>query len=432
MKKIQVVVSAPVDTYSGYGARSRDFIKALVNSRPDWDVKILSQRWGQTRFGYLANHGENDLLGRIIPQLTSKPKVWIQITVPNEFQPVGEYNIGVTAGIETTLCDAEWMTGVNRMNLIITSSEHGKLVFTNTKYDQKDKQGNNVAQIQLEKPIEVLLEGVRTQVYKKVSTDNRLEIVNTLNSIDEQFCFLTVGHWLQGDYVQDRKNMSGTIEMFLQAFKGKKTKPALILKTQQASSSVMDQAKLLEKIDIVRKKVGGSNLPNIYLLHGDMQDSEINHLYNHPKVKAMISLTRGEGFGRPLLEFSVHKKPIIASAWSGHTDFLRPDLTLLVGGKLEPVHSSAVIEKMILKDSKWFEFNPDDAQKALKLVYNDYKKLVLNAKKQGTINLKHFSFDAMEAKLGEIIKNHVPEFPREVKFKMPGIKKIALPKMKTL
>jgi hypothetical protein len=150
MKKINVVVSAPVDTYSGYGARSRDFVKALINSRPDWDVKIISQRWGNTRFGYLSHHGENELLGKIIPKLTSKPKVWIQITVPNEFQPVGEYNIGVTAGIETTLCDAGWMQGINRMNLNITSSEHGKLVFVNTKYDQKDQQGNDVGKVELE------------------------------------------------------------------------------------------------------------------------------------------------------------------------------------------------------------------------------------------------------------------------------------------
>jgi hypothetical protein len=226
--------------------------------------------------------------------------------------------------------------------------------------------------------------------------------------------------------------MSGTIEMFLTSFKGKKTKPALILKTQSASSSVSDQTNLLNKIDIVRKKVGGSNLPNIYLLHGDLQDSEVNALYSHPKVKAMISLTRGEGFGRPLLEFSAHKKPIITSAWSGHTDFLRPDLTLLVGGKLEPVHPSAVIDKMILKDSKWFEFNPEDAKKGLKLVYKEYKKLVINAKKQAAITNKHFSFESMQTKLDSILTAYVPEFPREVKFKMPGIKKIALPKMKTL
>ena len=121
MKKIPVCISAPVDTYSGYGARARDFVKALIKSKPDWDIKILSQRWGDTRFGYLADHNEVELAKRLVPNLTKKPNVWIQITVPNEFQTVGDYNIGVTAGIETTLCDVSWVEGCNRMDLVLTS-----------------------------------------------------------------------------------------------------------------------------------------------------------------------------------------------------------------------------------------------------------------------------------------------------------------------
>jgi len=115
------IVSCPIDTYSGYGARSRDFVKSLVEL-DKYDVKILSQRWGNTRFGYLNDHNEDELTSLIIPRLNGKPDIWIQITVPNEFQPVGNYNIGVTAGIETTLCDQSWIQGVNRMNLVLTSS----------------------------------------------------------------------------------------------------------------------------------------------------------------------------------------------------------------------------------------------------------------------------------------------------------------------
>ena len=51
---------------------------------------------------------------------------------------------------------------------------------------------------------------------------------------------------------------------------------------------------------------------------------EMNSIYNHSKVKAMVSLTKGEGFGRPLLEFSLSQKPLIVSGWSGHMDFLPP------------------------------------------------------------------------------------------------------------
>src|SRR6056300_657277 len=155
MKKIPVVVSCPIDTYSGYGARSRDFVKALINSQPDWDVKILSQRWGNTRFGYLQDHNEQDLANRIIPQLTEKPKVWFQITVPNEFQPVGEYNIGVTAGIETTLVHHSWIEGCNRMNLVLVSSKHAKKVFENSKYSTEDTKTNQTGSLDLKTKMEV-------------------------------------------------------------------------------------------------------------------------------------------------------------------------------------------------------------------------------------------------------------------------------------
>jgi len=105
------IISCPIDTYSGYGARSRDLVKAIINTDL-YDVKILSQRWGNTRFGYLEDHNEDDLTSRIIPNITNKPAIWMQITVPNEFQRIGEYNIGVTAGMETTLVHNSWIKDV--------------------------------------------------------------------------------------------------------------------------------------------------------------------------------------------------------------------------------------------------------------------------------------------------------------------------------
>jgi hypothetical protein len=143
MNKPLCVVSSPVDTFSGYGARSRDFIKSLIKVKGDeWDIKLLSQRWGSTPFGFLNEDidDEADLKSRIIPQLTVQPDVWFQITVPNEFQKVGKHlSVGVTAGIETTICDPTWIEGCNRMDLNLVSSVHAKTVFENSKFEQKDQ-----------------------------------------------------------------------------------------------------------------------------------------------------------------------------------------------------------------------------------------------------------------------------------------------------
>ena len=428
MSKPLVVLSCPIDTYSGYGARSRDFVKALIKSRPDLDVRILSQRWGNTRFGYLKDHNEKGLNAAIIPKLEKKPKLWIQITVPNEFQQVGEYNIGVTAGIETTVADASWIQGVNRMNLVITSAQHGKVVFENSVYDmQNDKTKQKQGQLKLETPIEVLFEGVDLTKYKTVKGTG--DVSKELDKIKEQFCFLFVGHWLAGDQYEDRKNVGGMIEEFLTTFKNTSVKPALILKTQTANSSIMDRTKIEEKINIIRNKVGGTNLPSIYLLHGELSDSGINELYNHSKVKSMISLTKGEGFGRPLLEFTTTGKPLLVSGWSGQKDFLKHDLSFLIGGTLETIHPSAVVKNMLVPESKWFKYNEAEVKSGLKFIHKKYKHALRLSSKLAKYNKEHFSLDKMTDKLKSILDKNVPFFPIELDFKpvLPKVIKINKP-----
>lgn len=430
MSKPTLVVSCPIDTYSGYGARSRDFVQSIIDS-DKYDVKILSQRWGNTRFGYLKDHSNTELTSRIIPRLTTQPEVWIQITVPNEFQKVGTYNIGVTAGMETTLCDPSWIQGCNKMDLVIVSSQHAKKTFESSKFDVQDDTTKQITgTVELTTKVEVLFEGADVNKYTPLAFPTKID----LDGIDEQFCFLVVGHWLPGEIGEDRKNIGYTIKAFLETFKNKPTnkQPALLLKVQAGSgTSIMDREAVLDKIDAIRKTVKG-NLPNIYLLHGDMTDAEMNELYNHGRVKAMVSLTKGEGFGRPLLEFSLVNKPIIAPYWSGHTDFLSPEFVKFVGGNLTNVHPSAVVEKMILKESQWFTPNPIEVGKAFEDVYKNYAKYKELAKRQGYRSRTEFSYDNMKELVDRILSNHVPEFPKQVQLKLPQLNKIELPKLKKI
>ena len=431
MNKPLCIVSSPVDTFSGYGARSRDFIKALIKVKGDeWDIKLLSQRWGSTRFGFLNDQieEEKDLLDRIIPQIKQQPDVWFQITVPNEFQKVGKHlSIGVTAGIETTICDATWVEGCNRMDRVMVSSEHAKSVFENSKFENRDKNTNQViGLVELKTPIDVLFEGVDVEKYFKTNPPIT-DLTKSLSSIKEDFAFLFVGHWLAGEFGEDRKNVWYTIKAFLEVFKGKTNPPALILKTNSATTSLLDRDEVLQKIESLRKSVNG-RLPNIYLIHGDLEDEDMNDLYNHSKVKAMISFTKGEGFGRPLLEFTTSEKPIIASGWSGHIDFLDREASLLVGGELQSVHKSTNMPTMLLESAQWFK--PDDAQVgfALKDMFENYKKYLPGAKKQASITDRKFTIKAMAELLGTILEektNPIPKFvPLELpKLKLPTLKK---------
>ena len=423
MSKPLAVVSCPLDTYSGYGARARDFVKALI-ALNKYEVKTLSQRWGNTRFGYLEDHNEDELASTIIPNINKKPNLWIQITVPNEFQRVGEFNIGLTAGMETTLVHQSWVEGCNRMDLILTSSEHSKRVFTDIKYDMKNNQtGQIVKQIKLEKPIEVLREGADLDKYNANPTT-----AFDLSEINESFCYLFVGHWMQGDLGHDRKNVGYTVKSFLETFKNKQSKPALILKTQQVGSSILDRDRILKRIDQIRSTVRGS-LPNIYLVTGDLTDEQMNQLYNNPKVKAMVSFTKGEGFGRPLLEFSLTGKPIIASGWSGQVDFLDNQRALLIGGQLENVHKSAAVKDMILEQAQWFK--PDDMQvaKAWTDMFKKYKSFQIPAKQLKNKNIKEFSFQSMVDEYKSYEDKYVPSFSVQVDLNIP---KLDLPKLQKI
>jgi glycosyltransferase involved in cell wall biosynthesis len=424
--KPTLVVSCPIDTYSGYGARARDFVQSIIDL-DKYDVKILGQRWGGTRFGYLKDHNNTSLSSRIIPNLTQQPDIWIQITVPNEFQKVGKYNIGVTAGIETTLCDPSWIQGCNNMDLVLVSAQHAKETFERSKFNMQDNQtGQITGTVELKTKVEVLFEGADIQKYTPLALPTTLD----LSDIDESWNYLVVGHWLPGALGEDRKNIGYTIKAFLETFKNKKDAPGLILKVQAGSgTSIMDREEVLNRIDAIRKTVKGK-LPNIYLLHGEMSDAEINELYNHTKVKAMISLTKGEGFGRPLLEFSLINKPIVASGWSGHIDFLDNQFTKQIGGTLTNVHPSAAVDKMILQESQWFRPDEGLTGKALKDVFEDYKVYKELAKRQGYRSRTEFSYEKMRETLDTLLTQYIPEFPKQVQLKLPQLKKIELPKLK--
>ena len=434
MKQL-IVVSCPIDTYSGYGARSRDIVKALLKA-DKYDVKVLPQRWGSTPFGFLQadNPEHKQILDCVLPQpqLDRQPDVWMQITVPNEFQPIGKYNIGITAGIETTVCDAGWVEGVNRMNLTLVSSEHAKRVFESSAFEQRDKNQNNqvVRVIKLEKPVEVLFEGVNTDIYQKIDAVNDSEVWDVLDEVEEEFNFLFVGHWLQGELGQDRKDVGMMIKTFLETFKGKGKKPGLIMKTSSATYSIMDRDEMLERINKVRESVGKDNeLPNVYLFHGELTDGEINELYNHPKVKAHVTFTKGEGYGRPLLEASVSQKPVIAPNWSGHIDFLDTEMSVLLSGEVKQIHPSAVVQNMLLAESGWFTVDYKKASETLTDVYKNYKKYVDGAKRQAYRSRTEFSLEKMTEKLNSIIEEKVP---KQVALKLPQLKKIELPKLKKI
>ena len=419
--KPTLVFQAPVATRSGYGDHARDLLHSLYKL-DKFEIKVISTRWGNTPMDSLNydNPFHKWIVDSIIPKVEQKPDIYIQVTVPNEFQPIGHYNIGITAAIETTHCPLDWVHGCNRMDLIIVPSEHSKKSLVDSIYNEVDKNTNQlIAQHRIQKPVEIIFEGFDEMDF---GTDE-VAHVTELDSIKEDFAFLFVGHWLRGDLGEDRKNVGMMIKTFAMAFKDEKKKPALVLKTSSAGFSVLDRENTIKKI----KEVLGKEYKKVpvYLLHGDLTPSQMNGLYEHPKVKAMLNFTKGEGFGRPLLEFSLTGKPVIVSNWSGHIDFLKQGAVLLEG-ELKPVHESAA-DQFLLKEAQWFNVNISKALITIKDVYKNYDKYKVNSFQLGKQNKQNFSLEKM-TKFFDVILNQYGIYTKI----QPKFQQLQLPKLKML
>ena len=255
MSKPVCLVTGPVATRSGYGAHARDIARSLIDL-DKFDVKIWNVRWGNTPMNALNDMEPRDkiLIDRLLqnPQLPSQPDIHVHVVIPNEFSPIGKYNIGVTAGLECTAVPPSWLEGMNRMDMNIVPSKFVKNTFENVKFDiQDEKTGQLKGTVANNKKIEVLFEGADTKIYKKTKEFSE-SLVGEMKKVEETFNFLYVGHWLQGKLGEDRKDTGMLIKVFLETFKDKKKRPGLILKTSGAGFSVLDREDILNKIEKIK------------------------------------------------------------------------------------------------------------------------------------------------------------------------------------
>jgi len=428
-----MLITGPVATRSGYGSHTRDLVRSLI-SMDKFDIKINSLRWGNTPMNALDENNPNDLpiLQRILKsnELPRQPEIHIQVSVPNEFTPIAKYNIGITAGIENTAPKAEWVQGLNRMNMNIVPSKFVKEIFQKVSYEEINEQTKQkTGELRVTSPIEVLFEGADTDIYK-LTNELSSELKTEMNNIKEKFIFLYTGHWLQGDLGQDRKDTGMLLKTFLETFKNKPNPPALLMKTSGATFSIMDRNEIKQKIDDIKSTVKGK-LPPVYFLHGNLTDEEMNQMYNHNKVKAHITFTHGEGFGRPLLEASLSEKIVIAPSWSGHIDFLNKNNSVLLPGTMTPVHKSALPKEMLVDGAQWFTVNYQYASKVMMDVFKKNRKYTLMAKKQSMYNRVNFSMTKMTKEFHKILNKYLPKFeeqPQQVDLKLPKLKKVDSPK----
>jgi hypothetical protein len=427
MNKPLCVIQAPVFSRSGYGDWSREVAKSVLRYGK-YDLKIATTKWGNNPIKRFQDDLDfNDplnlaLFDKMLKEpLNRQPDLFIQISIPNEFKPIGKYNIGMTAGIETTAAAGEWIEGLNKMDMNVVTSRHSKKVFDDADYTKEFQDGSGrKEQLRSTKPMEVCFWGANTDIYK--ITDQKVDSVEkVMSTIPEQYAFLFVGQWTHDHPFFDRKDIGNLIKTFLNAFKDRPNKPCLILKTSGTNYSKMDKDAILKKIRIVESQVQG-DLPKIYLIHGELNDVEMNALFNHEKVKCHISFTHGEGFGHPLLLASLSGKPLLVSDWSGHLDFLSTNKDCLLPGRVELIPAGSA-NQWLIKESAWFNVSYSLAEERMKQYYFSMSQRIKdNAVTLANHNAKHFSTQSMDKTLQAIFEKYVPEFAVEQKIVIPQLK----------
>ena len=316
------------------------------------------------------------------------------------------------------------------MDLVIVPSEHSKNGFVNTAYDEvqnlPDGKTQKIGEIKIQKPIEVLFEGINEKIYKPLKVDEiGKKIFNDIdNIVSEDFAFLFVGLWGKGNFGEDRKDVFKLVKIFYESFANKKKQPALVLKTNGAGFSILDREDCLNKLNQLKSHFPSDwILPNIYLLHGSLSNRQMNDLYNHPKIKCMVSLTHGEGFGRPLLESTMVGLPVMASNWSGHLDFLDIEKSILIGGELQQVPESQVWEDIVIPESQWFNVDENKVYKMLNFIFENKYEIKNKAKSLMYTNREKFTLNNMAKVLDEIMESYTKNVPEQVSIKLPKLKK---------
>ena len=377
--KIKTLLKGPLLVSAGYGVHARQIFKAL-NSDPLFDVYVENTNWGHCSFLTEDSEERRAIRKCIEKRIIEKRQgnnqfdLFVQVTIPNEFERQGKFNIGVTAGIETDRVSHVWVQKCNEMDLIIVPSEHSKKTLCDTTIDWQNPQNGQTGQMKVSKPVEVCHEGFNPIFHKWEGDlpDYAKSLYEKLN-LETDFNFLHVGQWGNGGFGDDRKNIALLVKYFIETFKGRKD-VGLVLKINMARNSIVDYTHVENRLKQIKALFKEEEVPPIYLIHANLTEPEMAALYNHPKIKTMVSLTHGEGFGLPLLEAAASGLPVIATNWSGQLDFLKLGKFIPLDYEMKEIPDVAVWGDILIKGSQWACVKESDVKNRFQKIVSSYYK----------------------------------------------------------
>lgn len=386
-----VLLRAPLLSMSGYGVHARQIAKWLfrvATQNHELDITTELLPWGKTHF-ILDTDAEDGLIGQILQASNNKKNfydVTIQLQLPNEWSPfLGNFNIGITAGVETDKCNPAWIDCVNRMDMIIVPSEFTKQSFMNTG--------------EVKVPIIVIPESF-PEVFQ-TGEPKHLEL-----NLQTKFNFLVVGQLTGNNVENDRKNLPFTIKWLSEIFSDCPD-VGIIVKTNSGTLTQLDKRNVETIFSKMVTEVSKPNGPTFYLMHGHMTDEEMLGLYKHPSIKGFLTLTHGEGYGLPILEAAACGLPVIATNWSGHLEFLKHGKFIAVDKMLEVIPKSRIDGQIWIEGTKWANPIEMDAKRRLRKFYESSEMPQKWAKELAEKIQEKFSFSAVSEHYTKELAEHL-------------------------
>ena len=342
MKK-KIFVKGPVLSQSGYGEQARFALRALRSREDLFDIYIGPIKWGQT--GWLWEESEFRewmderiaLTQIMIDKKELMPDISLQITIPNEFEKMCKVNIGYTAGIETTKCSPQWLVKGNDMDKILVVSQHAKTSYAETTVRASMGEGQEPFDYTLQTPIDVVHE---TTPSAEAESIEGFEL-----DYDDNFMMIS--------QLGPRKNFENALSWFVEEFFDKEV--GLVIKTNFKSNSIADFDAITRHLSSILSRYKDRKC-KVYLLHGDLSRGQLQWLYEHNKINALVNIAHGEGFGLPMFEAARSGMPIVTVPWSGQLDFLShngKNYFQEVDYTIRPVQPQAVWDGVVQKDSMW-------------------------------------------------------------------------------